>query len=243
MEDDWSTHNRLVICAGLYSSGSTWMFNLVRQVVRSAWPTLKVASGHFDAFAPRDWMPAVRTGYHIAIIKTHTPCEAIVGAAFSGAPVVITVRDPRDAVCSLVERFSYDPEDAIEQVISSALHLTRLSQFGAGLTFKFENHFPTSDATLSLVSSFIGADVDDAVARTILSGLTVEAVHAFIAQATAQGVLKGECPKLEYDPVTQWHPNHVGDRLIGKYKNRLSDAQIRSIQARSEAFMNRFGYI
>jgi hypothetical protein len=49
-------------------------------------------------------------------------------------------------------------------------------------------------------------------------------------------------PRLQFDAASHWHPNHVGDGLVGKYARKLTDDQIMAVEIAGRDFMERFGY-
>ena len=95
------TPQRVFSCFGLHSSGSTWMFNLVREICKAA--SIPFVSVHRDSKANLPWDSV---GAPLIVAKSHNPLDDFLSfVAETDAPAVVTVRDPRDALVSFRERF------------------------------------------------------------------------------------------------------------------------------------------
>jgi hypothetical protein len=83
-------------CLDMFSSASTWTFNVVHQVAARVWPGGAPRSLFLDF---DDGLPAIDD---MLIVKTHGSAVArALGQRAAG--IVITLRDPRDAVVSLMQ--------------------------------------------------------------------------------------------------------------------------------------------
>ena len=132
---------RLFACFGQHGSGSTWMFNLVREICRVA--DVPFASAH------RDWrvnLPWHAPGDPMIVAKSQDPMEDWHEfIATSTEPIVITVRDPRDAVVSFMQRFpnslasSFD--QALDAIALSGEHLVAVSCLRDIPVFRYEDGF------------------------------------------------------------------------------------------------------
>jgi glycosyltransferase involved in cell wall biosynthesis len=222
-------------CIGLHGSGSTWMFNLVREVAASR--GIEFVSLHRDSEAnlPRDLF-----GRKLIIGKTHNPFPSYqTFIAESGEPAVITVRDPRDAVASHMKRFSVGFEEALKTVARSAETLVSMSKLRALSVFRYEDGFVGKNETLEAVAGLLGVTLSEEQRRAILARLTPEAVKGKIGALEAAGVIQGE---RVWDKETHWHANHVGDGKVGKFKDALSEAQQKEVVERTREYCEMFGY-
>jgi FkbM family methyltransferase len=229
----------LFSCFGLHSSGSTWMFNLVREICKAG--GIRFESAHRDSAGNLPWKePRVRT----IVAKTHNPWadyDAIIGE--SGDPAVITVRDPRDALVSFMRRFpkgqGKDFDEALGLIGRSADCLMRVSQLKDIPVFRYEDGFIGHPATAASVAHMLGIQLPADEFDRILTELSFVSVREKIAGLEAAGVIKDES---EWDRETHWHAGHVGDGRIGKWREVLTEAQERAIIARTKDFCERFGY-
>src|ERR1051326_1824676 len=96
---------KLVLCAGLKSSGSTWLYNAVIQICEAS-EGKKVTSGRVRPFyADRiSDFPAGAERSKILVVKTHIPSPSLLFLTlFTRGTVFMTVREPRDAIASLMD--------------------------------------------------------------------------------------------------------------------------------------------
>jgi hypothetical protein len=131
-----------VLCASLPSSGSTWLFNAVAELLRhtavAAQPD-QVAQFYADRMA--DFPELVEMPDYL-VVKTHTadaPLRLLWRIA--GGPLLITVREPRDAVASLMSRFGFPFDIALKNVQDAAACMVDLAAFGASLILRYEDRF------------------------------------------------------------------------------------------------------
>jgi hypothetical protein len=95
--------SRVVMTTGLHGSASTWVFNVARELMIATFGAEAVLS--FFAETPTSLLayPGV-SGRHI-VCKTHRRADLPTSASEGAAAVIVTVRDPRDCVFSLMGRF------------------------------------------------------------------------------------------------------------------------------------------
>ena len=230
---------RVFLCCGLHGSGSTWVFNLVREICRSQ--RVDFVSAHRDCEANLPWDAA---GAKLIVARSHNPFESFQSfIATSGNPAVITVRDPRDAVVSLMQRFP----DSLAATFDRALHAIALSaeRIIAFLrlrelpVFRYEDGFVGSVQIFDCIAALLGVSPTQTQREIILAGLESDSVRRTISRLEAAGVIRGEAV---WDTETQWHANHVGDGKIGKFREFLSTEQQDAVMDRTREYCERFGY-
>jgi hypothetical protein len=232
-----------VLCAGLYSSGSTWLFNVVAELYRAAWRGTDRTVGQFFANQAAD-LPDMASLPDALVIKTHAPDKPLrLVAAVGAAPVLITVREPRDAIVSLTTRFKVDFSSQVRGFLIGTERIAELAATFDALVLRFEDRFYDDPATVARVAAFLGLDVAaDDIAR-IAARFEAEAVRRHIAALERQGVFGPEVNPLAFEPGTQWHPGHVGDRAIGKFARMLSPEQQAFVLDGSRRYRDAFGYL
>src|ERR1041385_6431800 len=93
--------SRLVICAGLKSSGSTWLYNVVAEILkrakrRAAGRSVRIAQFYADTI---DTFPKQAEYASDLVVKTHIPSRSLQFLiTVAAGRVLLTVRDPRDAI-------------------------------------------------------------------------------------------------------------------------------------------------
>lgn len=230
---------RLFANFGLHSSGSTWMFNLARQICRAQ--GIDFVSMHRDSEANLPWDVF---GSKLIVVRTNNPFPGFQSfIANSGEPAVVTVREPRDAVASFMQRFptslarSFD--DALAAMVYSAQALLGMMRLRELPVFRYEDGFIGRVETFDRIAALLDTSPSALDRRAILAGLEPEAVKATIGKLEAAGAIQGEAV---WDPATQWHVNHVGDGRIGKYREILSQAQQAKVLGQMCEFCDAFDY-
>jgi glycosyltransferase involved in cell wall biosynthesis len=229
----------LFACFGLHGSGSTWMFNLVRAIARSA--GVDFVSLHRDSEAN---LPREALGRKLIIVKTPNPFPGFQAFIAAGnAPAVITVRDPRDALVSFMQRFptslATSFEEALAAMTTSARSLVAMMRQRQLPVFRYEDGFVGKTATFDAIASLLGVTVAADERSAILAGLTPESVSARIRDLEAAGSIRGE---EVWDHETHWHAGHVGDGRVGKHADILSEGEEQRIRAEMREFCDCFGY-
>jgi hypothetical protein len=105
----------------MYGSASTWTFNAVRQVAAAVMPDRPVTTLFVS-----DSVADVDAAEGTVVVKTHaTP--AVNELAERASTIVITVRDPRDAVASLLAHNKAPFELAVRAIQATALMCARFA--------------------------------------------------------------------------------------------------------------------
>lgn len=231
-----SDGHQLFFCCGLQSSGSTWVFNLARELCRlRGW---NFTSRYADTAADLPWDAL---GQSVIIVKSHSPNAELASIiADHSAPAIITVRDPRDAVVSLMQRFRYTFGEALGLVETSARGLLQLAQACALPLLRYEDDICGSTDTVDRVAGLLGIELQAEERERVIAELTPTAIQTRIDNLVAAGTIDSE--KRIWDPETAWHANHLGDGKIDKFLDWLTTAQQRAVVARTSEFFERFGY-
>lgn len=198
-----------VWCLGMYASGSTWLYNAVRLVAARSLPGQAVWSGYVAVASDvpqRD--PAV-----LHLIKSHdldTATAALVDQ-FAGR-ILVSLRDPRDAVASLMRHMRHDFAAALARVERSARFCAAYAADSRAVVLRYEDGFIDDPATLDRIARLIGGDHLTAAARTSIFAATRRtAIEAFIADLPSRGsTLRDARSGDMVDPQTQWHAHHAG---------------------------------
>jgi glycosyltransferase involved in cell wall biosynthesis len=234
-----SARPRVFACFGLHSSGSTWMYNLVREICAAG--SIPFVSTHRDSSANLPWEAP---GAPLIVAKTHNPMadfQALIGR--SADPVVITLRDPRDAVVSFMQRFPNSLGASLDQALAaialSAERLVAVSRLKHIPVFRYEDGFVGSPETVDQVAAMLGVDLAAERRDAILQALSPDEVRETIGRLEASGAIQGEAV---WDRETHWHANHIGDGKVGKWREALTQAQAQKILDRTREYYQAFGY-
>jgi hypothetical protein len=242
----WSRSPRIVLCLGMYSSASTWIFNVIVNILRSYARGKNIIQFYADdpEVFPKD---AANADY--AVVKSHMPSAALLALAhFTNAPIVTSIREPRDAVASLMMRFSYSFADAAHVVAASAIILAKRDPSRGHLVLRYEDRFYDEAATVQRIASCLGSRISLAAATRIFAMLTRVEVRRKIAELADRGVFGADYTVIRsdlatrFDPETHWHPRHVGEAKVGQYQLALSKPQQVHVALATRSFCRAFGY-
>ena len=232
---------RLILCVGLPRSASTWLFNAAAEIERSVAPKKKIAAFYADDF--HDEAEAALVGADIGVVKSHIPGSSLrVFAAQLEMPVLLSVRDPHDAVVSSMQRFSHDFAGALNFVAPSCDAILRLLPVCEPFTLKYEDGFSSGPAGLRKIAAFLERDLTPGAIRRISAKLSPRAIAAFIEDLAQKGEFGDQPVSTKWHGPTHWHYDHLGDGAVGKYRDLLSVEEIAAVSERTRDFCERFGY-
>ncbi len=230
----------------MFSSGSTWLFNTVLEIAAT-----------IDAEPPRSRFVTVRQDLAglgtpgeagtepRQVVKSHHLVPEVRAAAerLSDA-IFVTVRDPRDAVVSLMQHQRYQLAVALAHVRRSAESCTMLAADPRTLLLHYENGFTDDPGTLDRIAAHLGGRLTPADRDRIFRNTRREAVEGLIARlaelpTTVRDVGSGDV----YDRRTHWHRHHAGrDGRTGRWTEMLLPAHAAVVEHQLSDWMPRFGY-
>lgn len=231
------TGNDFTIVTGLYRSASTWIFNAYQEIFRLQ----DVDILHFYSDRLTNDVRGVGGRNAGGLIKTHLPDDELM--AFVSAAdhaIVLTIRHPLDCVASCMSQFATPFERALEMVAASADRTLAWNDGFQLSLFRYEDFFFDRISTIANLSRLVGLECTIGESIKIFGGLRRQAVRAKIDGLIAGGILDASRPLESFDIRSHWHPNHVGDGRIGKYRSQLSAGQIDQVLRRNERFHTTF---
>lgn len=230
----------VAIAAGLYGSASTWAYNAIRLLLEEAPPLRPVQGGFADALAQ---LPEPTDPPGSLVIKTHRPDAAMrLFARATAAPVVLTVRDPRDALVSMMQRFGVTAAEMHGGIVASAHLLLALGAQRPVLVLRYEDGFSRSAESVHRIAAFLGLRVAPDRLGAIAASLMPDRVAADIAAMAAAGSFGATPDPRIAESVTQWHVGHVGDGRSDKWRGVLAEEEAARLMAETEPFCRTFGY-
>lgn len=220
----------IIFCLGVKSSGSTWVFNVIREIA-------SYSSGNSISFFCEDADHFVRSFEPvdgITVVKCHYMDSKIIDLAkILRAKIVITERDPRDCAVSLSERFSLDTVAAVKDISRSFSSIYSIDDGIDLLKLRYEEDISFDVATVNNIAEFIGQSLGGDVAEQIATRMSRDAVALIAESLPSDGEAAGV-----FEPDTHWHRNHVGDGKVGKWQERLTSADLEIIEAALMPFYN-----
>ncbi len=231
-------------CLGMFSSASTWTFNVVQQIATTLSPDRPPVSKFLDFDDP---YPAPGEADATLIIKTHgTAIARELGRRAEG--IVITIRDPRDAVASLMRSNKLPFDLALRITEVSAANCLPFMRHPRSVLFRFEDRFFENPATVDRIATLFPRVLPKGENQRIFTALNRDAVDAFIAILEKQPTTQTQFNPItgvqdSVDLATGWHKHHAGRKAeVGRWPRDLSAFQIQAIEQRMRPWMERVGY-
>jgi hypothetical protein len=216
----------LVWCAGIYASGSTYAFNVLRELAQRGGD---VTTRFVNTMQDTAGLDAGRYA-----VKSHdVPTDVAARLAELASGIVVTLRDPRDAVTSLMRYQNFPFDLALDWVSRSARFAAAVARYPGALPLRYEDGFCDLPGTVTRLAAHLGIDVDDAACTAIFTDLRRSALEAAIARFPTRGDVKIDPRSGDIeDPVTQWHRHHAGrDGAIGRWRRALTRRQAEQVHA------------
>lgn len=223
---------RAVWCLGMYASASTWLFNVVRQILEVS----QMESVGVTFVSGKENGNIFGDTRGIGIIKSHeiSSDARISEVSKKSRKIFITIRDPRDAVTSLIQSHGYDFDHSLDLIEKSASLCRSFSKDKRAILFRYETGFSVKPSSIMAIAEHLGYKLEESVVQTIFTSLTRAEVEKHIRQLpTMSGILKDNISGDLLDTKTQWHTHHAGrDGKIGKWERFLNATQVDLIERR-----------
>ncbi len=228
-------------CAGMYASGSTWAYNVMRALVAAQAPGPVQAR---FANAATD-LAGIGDAAQAHVVKTHDLPEDAAALLFAAGPrIVATIRDPRDAVASLMTYQHYPFQLALDTIARSARFVTGVAERGEALLLRYESGFPDDPATIDRIAAHLGMRADPAGHARIFADYRRDAVERFIGGLESLPQAHHDARSGDvFDPETQWHKHHAGRTgEVGRWRGTLAFGQPAAVERALADWMERHGY-
>jgi hypothetical protein len=238
-------------CLGMHSSGSTWAYNVTMQIAASLFPTRQVQP-HFVYATPQTQLRYVGHTHRalpddrsIDIVKSHNidDEDQVAALATHADAIVVTIRDPRDAVVSLMlyQRFQF--QHSLSLVERSARLCARFAGEPRSLLLRYETGFADDVTTLDRIAETFKQQLTASDRDRIFASARRSAVEALIAELPRQSkLLSGRSGDL-FDPTTHWHAHHAGRTgEIGRWRQMLTETQAAEVERQLGDWLDRFAY-
>jgi hypothetical protein len=231
-------------CLGMYASASTWIYNVTRQIAASVYPTRPVQEHFFGGLA--DLARLGRPG-RTHIVKSHDIDDENAVAALSvrADAIIVSVRDPRDAVTSVMLYQDRDFDRSLSLVEKSARLCARFAGDQRSLLLRYEAGFVDDVTTLDRIAGTFRRPLAVTDRTRIFASSRRAAIEAFIAELPRrpEKLINLRRPGHVADPVTHWHTHHAGRTgEIGRWRHMLTEAQVSEVERRLEDWMDHFVY-
>ena len=205
----------LILSSGMYRSGSTLLFNIIRQVGQAKWGTDVYSCWHEDMLSGNN--------HKYIIAKTHEISRPM---AWKSSAIFYTYRDMRTAAVSRKRRFGVEPE--IAHFISAIRQYKRMKS-AANMCIKYEDLL----ANTALVVSQIIHELDRLDSKNCCRP---ESIIANIREINAPE--SGE----KYDSRSLLHANHLTYTQNDEWRQELSIGLQKDVNFRFGWWFRECGY-
>jgi hypothetical protein len=212
---------------------------MVQSIIQAALPGVRIG-GHF---AENIDELALSSADHcdLVVLKTHPQRPLLSLIEFLKPPVILSVRDPRDCVASWMQMLGEDFSVFQPRLMRSCFAALTLAKHDYTHTIRYEDGATASVRTVMDIAAHLGLSIAEHRAAALLKELSPESVKEQIKRMADAGRIDPS-ERLIGDAKTLWLPAHVGDGRTGKYREALSNEQVRSVNYWSRAYCEAFGY-
>jgi hypothetical protein len=230
---------RYIATIGLHASASTWVFNVVRELMGCAVGAKRVLAVYADE--PHEITDEGALGRRHLVLKTHGSPGMDAWLESISPAMILSIRDPRDAAISMAQRFRTPLNHTVQWLLRDCKRLVKLTARGHRL-LRYEDRFFENPQTLAQLSAALTPTVDQIAMSAVFERYRVESVRQFAAQlASLPSDRLLVTQSVMMDRVTQIHRAHVGDSRSGKWR-ALNPSTRQELTRIFEPFLRHFGY-
>ncbi len=230
---------RVVATIGLHASASTWVFNVVRELMIARFGEISVSALYAETLSELPGEPA-RSDQPLVIKSHHGSPELDFWLAANNAQYFVSIRDPRDASISMAQRFKAPLGAAVRWLENDC---RRMMNFATAPTLlRYEDRFFERKSTVEQLANALGIEVEPGLTEAIFARYSTDSVRALARSLTSLPAERlNTTGRFAFDRVTQIHEPHIGDTRSGKWRDLPADVQS-ELTRRFAAFLKRFGY-
>jgi len=201
---------------------------------------------HMPAFAAavRGWQ-----GPGALLVHTHL-ADGTVLAALSARPdraVFWNLRDPRDALVSLMQLHDLTLDRALHAMEVYAAVAERVVASGLAIVLRYEALIADRRAAIRRIAGAMGADLPAPEVERIAARTSPDA-HRAVMQAVADGRLptiaehRTKTRTLREDSRTLINDRHIQSGAVGRWRTELSPTALGEAEGRLGRWIDAFGY-
>ncbi len=208
-----------VLAAGMVGSGSTFLYNVIRELLASD-PRQPSFATYSD-----EWSPAF-AGYRRLVLKSHWGIRALAPLAERGMLFpVVSVRHPGDSVCSDMERFGFAFDFAVNRVALSLKFCAALRPMQDTVLFRYEDRFAASPRTVASLAQILGIKLPANRLAEIGRKYDAAGIRDYAEKLEfLPNLMKSrDNPTDAWCPTTQIHRGHIGKQVSGRWRDLPQD--------------------
>jgi hypothetical protein len=237
---DLATRLRLVATIGLHSSASTWVFNVVRELLIASFGEAQVLALYADEVGQLPPEHVIQS-HHVVIKSHHGSGNLTEWLESKQTQIFLSVRDPRDAAVSMCLRFKTPLAITSGWIAADCDRILRLSPANDPV-LRYEDRFFEDIGAVRRLADALDLACEPCALDSIFERYRTEAVRLF-AQALPGGppARQTKIGPFIMDKVTHINERHIGDARSGKWRE-LPESTRTKLTEIFAAFIERFGY-
>ena len=224
-----AARSKVVATIGLHGSASTWVFNVVRELMIASFGENRISAVYTEELGE---LPSLSQAGQYVLVKSHSGAADLAWLQAVESEIVLSVRDPRDAAISMSQRFNAQLERAARWLARDCRRMMELGDRYPLL--RYEDRFFEDRATVAQLAASLGLEISPAVIETIFATYATAAMRSRATELADRGTA--------FDQVTQIHRGHIGDTRSGKWRDLPEPVRIKLTQW-FDPFLKRFGYL
>ena len=230
----------VIATVGLHGSASTWVFNITRELVAATVGADQMLTFYADDLGhlPEDNAHAGR----YVVFKSHHGSHELDGwLRARDAPIILSLRDPRDACLSMSQRFAAPLQQSAQWIAHDCQRVARLAAQGYPL-LRFEDRFFDDRLAVDRLSDWLGITVAPEAKDSIFARYRTETMRCFARNLDNLPPERlTQVSAYRMDRLTQVLESHIGDARVGKWRDLPAQVQAELTRC-FRPFLDRFGY-
>jgi hypothetical protein len=224
----------IVFIAGMQRSGSTFSFNIVRELLEKRGPTSKEDSTEIQNILARS------TGAEHILFKGHIANDMTLQLVRLGAiKTICTIRKPEDAIASWMQTFGFGLEKSIEDMLQWLAMFDEIRHHALVLSYDDINCRPRRAAMC------IGRWICPSAGLMEILSIARRYSKRRVLESTRNLQSDGDNVKdiafSYYDRETFFHRRHVSGLVSQSAAERIGQDAVSVIRARLRAFLDECG--
>lgn len=225
----------------MQASASTWIYNVTLDLAR-LFISDQPVKGVFIPY--RANLQQLQDPGAISVVKSHgVDASTEAGLSARARVIIVSVRDPRDCVASLVKYHNIPFGEAVQDVQQAALTCARFAKDKRSIFLRYESQFTEKPETIDQIAAVFGHRLTEDQRNHAFQNSRREAIEKLIndleQRPTAQRI-----GNVIYDAERQWHKVHANRTgAIGKWRDIFTPRDIARIELRLAPWMREFGYL
>lgn len=210
-----------IVIGGMIRSGSTFSFNIAREVLLRQGAVKTAAANSFPIAPPEPEHPNF-------ILKTHAPDRSVLQAIERGTALCIcTIRKPEDAIASWIRTFGFSLDDGIANVKGWLAWYSVIASQTLTIEYQTIDQFP--ERVIADVDRYItGTCVDDET--RVLAAKYNKAALKETLDALSNDLDTIDIGFSYYDKETFFHRRHISSVESRGAETELNNSEIARIR-------------